>query len=164
MGRENGFAYQVLVLIVIMIIAIAGVCINKVVGKKGVIDRVTTVETEYSKEDVLEKINHKITQKFIEINNQAKQENKNISELYNSDVVISYLKESGIISDVIDDAGNVIPDIFNINLDSLKDENDEVQYSGEFKLQKIEDKYKVVFYNKEGESEEIGELEIQQIK
>lgn len=164
MGRENGFAYQVLVLIVIIIIAIAGVCINKVVGKKGVIDRVTTVETEYSKEDVLEKINHKITQKFIEINNQAKQENKNISELYNSDVVISYLKESGIISDVIDDAGNVIPDIFNINLDSLKDENDEVQYSGEFKLQKIEDKYKVVFYNKEGESEEIGELEIQQIK
>ena len=164
MGRENGFAYQVLVLIVIIIIAIAGVCINKVVGRKGVIDRVTTVETEYSKEDVLEKINHKITQKFIEINNQAKQENKNISELYNSDVVISYLKESGFISDVIDDAGNVIPDIFNINLDSLKDENDEVQYSGEFKLQKIEDKYKVVFYNKEGESEEIGELEIQQIK
>ena len=82
MGRENGFAYQILVLIVIIIIAIAGVCINKVVGKKGVIDRVTTVETEYSKEEVLEKINHKITQKFIEINNQAKENNQSISELF----------------------------------------------------------------------------------
>lgn len=163
MGRENGFAYQVLVLVVIIIIAIAGVCINKVVGKKGVIDRVTTVETEYSKEDVLEKINHKITQKFIEINNQAKQENKSISELYNSDVVISYLKESGIISDVIDDAGNVIPDIFNINLDSLKDENDDTQYSGDFRLEKIEEKYKIIFYDQEGNSEEIGDLQIQQI-
>lgn len=162
MRKENGFAYQILILVVIIIIAIAGVCINKVVGKKGVIDRVTTVETEYSKEEVLEKINHKITQKFIEINNQAKQENKNISELYNSDVVINYLKESGIIEDIIDDAGNNVENKYKINLESLKDDNDEVQYSGDFKLEKIEDKYKVVFYDKDGESEEIGDLEIQQ--
>ena len=106
MGRENGFAYQILVLIVIIIIAIAGVCINKVVGKKGVIDRVTTVEKEYSKEEVLEKINHKITQKFIEINNQAKQENKSISELYNSEVVINFLIESGVIEPENDETGN----------------------------------------------------------
>ena len=164
MGRENGFAYQLLILAVIIIIAIAGVFINKVVGKKGVIDRVTTVETEYSKEEVLEKINHKITQKFIEINNQAKQENKNISELYNSDIVINYLKENGIIEEIIDDAGNKVENKYKINLDNLKEENDDTQYSGDFKLEKIEEKYKVVFYDKEGESEEIGELEIQQIR
>ena len=163
MGRENGFAYQVLVLIVIIIIAIAGVCINKVVGRKGVIDRVTEVETEYSKEDVLEKMNHKITQKFIEINNQAKQENKSISELYNSEVVINYLKESGIIEDIIDDDGNIVENKYKINLDNLKEKENDTQYSGNFKLEKIEEKYKVIFYDEEGKSEEIGELEIQQI-
>ena len=162
MGRESGFAYQVLILSVIIIIAITGVCINKVVGRKGVIDRVTTVETEYSKEDVLEKINHKITQKFIEINNQAKQENKSISELYNSEVVINYLKECGIIDDIIDNDGNVVENKYNINLDNLKEENGYTQYSGDFRLEKIEEKYKVVFYDKEGEAEEIGELQIQQ--
>ena len=163
MGRENGFAYQVLVLIVIIIIAIAGVCINKVVGRKGVIDRVTEVETEYSKEDVLEKMNHKITQKFIEINNQAKQENKSISELYNSEVVINYLKESSIIEDIIDDDGNIVENKYKINLDNLKEKENDTQYSGNFKLEKIEEKYKVIFYDEEGKSEEIGELEIQQI-
>lgn len=162
MGRENGFAYQILVLIVIIIIAIAGVCINKVVGKKGVIDRVTTVEKEYSKEEVLEKINHKITQKFIEINNQAKQENKSISELYNSDVVINYLIESGIIDFLYDDNSNIKENVYKINIDSLKENDEEVQFSGEFKLEKIEEKYKVVFYDKDGNTEEIGDLQIQQ--
>ena len=162
MGRENGFAYQILVLIIIIIIAIAGVCINKVVGKKGVIDRVTTVEKEYSKEEVLEKINHKITQKFIEINNQAKQENKSISELYNSDVVINYLIESGIIDFLYDDNSNIKENVYKINIDSLKENDEEVQFSGEFKLEKIEEKYKVVFYDKDGNTEEIGDLQIQQ--
>ena len=162
MGKENGFAYQVLILIIIIIIAIAGVCINKVVGKNGVLDRVSTVETEYSKEDVLEKINYKITQKFIEINNQAKQENKSISEFYNSDVVIMYLIESGIIEEEFDENGNSLPNIYKINIENLKEENDKTQYSGEFKLEKIEEKYKVVFYDKDGEAQEIGELQIQQ--
>lgn len=162
MGRENGFTYQILVLIVIIIIAIAGVCINKVVGKKGVIDRVTTVETEYSKEEVLEKINHKITQKFIEINNQAKLENKSISELYNSDVVINYLIESGVIEPENDETGNIKENSYKINIDNLKEDDDKTQYSGDFKLEKIEEKYKVVFYDKEGKSEQIGDLQIQQ--
>ena len=162
MGKENGFAYQVLILIIIIIIAIAGVCINKVVGKNGVLDRVSTVETEYSKEDVLEKINYKITQKFIEINNQAKENNQSISELYNSDVVITYLKDSGIIVETYDEDGNIVENVYNINIDNLKEEDDNTQYSGDFKLEKIEEKYKVVFYDKDGVVQEIGELQIQQ--
>ena len=162
MGKENGFAYQVLILIIIIIIAIAGVCINKVVGKNGVLDRVSTVETEYSKEDVLEKINYKITQKFIEINNQAKENNQSISELYNSDVVIAYLKDSGIIEETFDEEGNVLQNVYNINLENLKDNDSETQYSGDFKIEKIEEIYKVVFFDKDGNSQEIGELQIQQ--
>ena len=106
MSKQNGFAYRVLVLIIILVIAIAGVMMNKIVGKNGVLNRVVEVETQYSKEDVLEKINHKVTQKFIEINNEAKANNRNISELYNCDVVIEFLKQNLIIEQVKDENGN----------------------------------------------------------
>ena len=79
MLKEDGLAYQVLVLVIIIIIASAGVLINKVIGKNGMLNKVAEVETEFSKEDVLEKINYKVTQKFIELNNVAKENNQNIS-------------------------------------------------------------------------------------
>ena len=60
MLKEDGLAYQVLVLVIIIIIAAAGVLINKVIGKNGMLNKVAEVETEFSKEDVLEKINYKI--------------------------------------------------------------------------------------------------------
>lgn len=162
MEKENGFAYQILVLIIIIIIAVAGVFINKIIGRNGVLDRVSTVETEYNKEDVLEKINYIITQKFIEINNQAKENNQNISEIYNSDVVIEYLKQSLIIEEVYDDNGNFQENVYNINLDKLKEEEDTTQYFGTFKLEKIDEKYIVVFYDNNNNAQEVGELQIQQ--
>lgn len=162
MGKENGFAYQVLVLIIIIIIAVAGVVINKIVGKNGVLNKVVEVEAEYSKEDVLEKINHKVTQKFIEINNEAKANNKNISEMYNSDVIIEYLKQNLIIEETYDENGNFQEGIYNINVDKLKNENEEIHYDGTFKLEKKEDKYMVMHYDKENKSQELGELQILQ--
>lgn len=64
MKEENGLAYQILVLIIIIVIAMAGVLVNKIIGKNGVIEKATEVETEFTKEDVLEKINHKVTRKI----------------------------------------------------------------------------------------------------
>ena len=63
MEKDNGFAYRILILVIIIVIAIAGVLINKIAGRNGVINRVAEVETEYTKEDVLEKLNYKITQR-----------------------------------------------------------------------------------------------------
>ena len=143
-------------------IAIAGVIINELVGRNGVINKVAEVETEYSKEDLLEKINHKVTAKFIEINNEAKATNKLISEMYNSSVVIDYLKQEGIISETYDDQGNVQDGIFDINVDSLKDENQNVRYTGTFRLERIGDKYMVVYYDENNKAKEVGELQIQQ--
>lgn len=162
MGKENGFAYQVLVLIIILVIAIAGVIINKIVGKDGVLNKVAEVETEYTKEDVLEKINYKVTQKFIEINNEAKASNRNISELYNSEVVIEFLKQNLIIEEIYDDAGNVRPDVYLINVQKLKNEEEAIKTVGTFQLEKIEDKYMVVYYDEENRAKEVGELQIQQ--
>lgn len=163
MKEENGFAYQILVLMIILVIAVAGVLINQVVGRDGVINRVAEVETEYSKEDVLEKINHKVTQKFIELNDIAKQNNQKISDLYNSDVVIEFLKQNLIIEEIYDDAGNFQEGMYHINIGKLKDEEKEVQYAGKFQLEKKEDKYIVIWYDEKGNSEEVGELQIQQM-
>ena len=163
MYKENGFAYQILILIIIIIIAVAGVLINKVIGKNGVLEQVATVETEYNKEDVLEKINYKITQKFIEINNEAKANNRNIAELYNADVVIEFLKQSLIIEETQDEDGNFQDGIYLINVEKLKDENDDSKIEGTFKLEKNQDKYEVVYYDENNNSKIIGELQIQQI-
>lgn len=160
MNQENGFAYQVLVLLIIIVIAIAGVVINKIVGKNGMLNQVAEVETEYSKEDVLEKINHIVTQKFIEINNQAKENNQNISELYNSDVVIEYLKQNLIIEETYDEAGNFQEGIYKINVDKLRGE--ETAENGTFMLEKKEDKYMVIYYDQQNHIQEVGELQIQQ--
>ena len=162
MGKENGFAYQVLVLIIIIVIAIAGVIINKIIGKDGVLNKVAEVETEYSKADVLEKINYVVTQKFIEINNEAKASNRNISELYNSNVVIEFLKQNLMIEETYDENGNFQEGIYHINIGKLKDEEKEIQYVGKFQLEKKDDKYVVVWYNEKNHSEEVGELQIQQ--
>ena len=162
MYKENGFAYQVLALIIIIIIAIAGVLINKVVGRNGVINRVAEVETEFNKEDILEKINYKVTQKFIELNNEAKASGRSISEIYNSDVVIEFLKQSFIIEQTYDEEGNVQEGVFLIDVEKLKEDDDGTNYQGTFKLEKIQEKYMVVYYNENGKSKEVGELKIQQ--
>ena len=162
MGKENGLAYQVLVLVIIFVIAVAGVLINKIVGKNGVLDRVAEVETEYSKEDILEKINYVVTQKFIELNNEAKASNRNISELYNSEVVIEFLKQNLMIEETYDAAGNFQKDVYVINVEKLKGEEESSKTVGEFKLEKIENKYMVVYYEEANRAKEIGELQIQQ--
>lgn len=165
MYKENGLAYQILVLIIIIIIAIAGVLINKIIGRNGVLDQVSTVEEEYNKEEILEKLNHKVTQKFIEINNMAKANNQNIAELYNENVVIEFLKQSLIIEETYDENGNFQDGIYLINVSKLKDENQEQNNNNEgtFKLEKLDKKYIVVYYDKNNNSKKIGELQIQQM-
>ena len=163
MEKENGLAYQVLILIIIIVIAVAGVLINKLIGKNGVLDQVATVENNYNKEEVLDKLNNIVTQKFIEINNQAKENNGNISEMYNSDVVIEYLKQSFIIEETYDESNNLQEGIYSIDLEKLQDENSNINYDGNFELEKRENNYIVVYYDNNGNKEDIGELQIQQM-
>lgn len=163
MLKEDGFAYQVLVLIIIIVIAIGGVLINKVIGKDGMVNKVVEVESEFSKEDVLERLNNKVTQKFIELNNTAKQNKQNISELYNQDVVIEFLKQNSMIVASQDEEGNLLDGIYDIDVSKVKDETEENLNIGTFKLEKRENQFMVVYYDENGESQEIGELQIQQI-
>lgn len=163
MEKETGFAYQVLVLVIILIIAIAGVIINKIIGKDGMVNKVVEVETEFSKEDILEKINYKVTQKFIELNNQANQNHQNILEIYNENVVIEFLKQNEIIHETFDESGNLIDNVFEIDISKLTDEEKSAVNIGKFQLEKIENEYVVVYYDENGETEQIGKLQIQQM-
>ena len=162
MRKESGIAYQILVLLIIIIIAMAGVLINKIIGKNGVMEKVAEVETEFSKEDVLEKINDKVTQKFIELNNLAKENKQSISEIYNPTVVIEFLKQNFIIEEVYDEKGNFQEGIYDIHVEKLREEeNQNTQIAGKFRLEKVGEKYRIRYY--EGEDfQEIGELQIQQ--
>lgn len=163
MLKEGGFAYQMLVLIIILVIAIAGVLINQVIGKDGMVDKVVEVETEFRKEDVLEKLNYKVTQKFIELNNMAKQNNQKISELYNQDVVIEFLKQNEIIVASQDEDGNPMDGVYEIDVSKVSDDAKTISNLGTFKLEKRENQFFVVYYDENGEPQEIGELQIQQM-
>lgn len=162
MLKEEGLAYQVLVLVIIIIIAIAGVLLNKVIGKDGMLNKVAEVETEFSKEDVLEKINSKAMQKFMELNNVAKENNQNISELYNRDVVIEFLKQNLILVETYDENGNFVEGVYDIDVAKLKENEEESPNVGNFKLERIKEQDMVVYYNENNEPEQIGELQIQQ--
>ena len=158
MKNQNGWAYRILIIMIMIIVAVSAVIIYRIVGRNGVINRVSAVENDYLKEDILERMNSVVTQKFIEINNQAKENHQNIAELYNSDVVIEYLKQSFIIEEIRDDAGNVKSNTYKINPEKLQQDDNKI--AGSYELEKRGEKYIVTYKNIIGEVEDIGELQI----
>ena len=81
--------------------------------------------------------------------------------MYNRDVVIEFLKQNLIIIETHDENGDFVEGVYDIDVSKLKEEN-ENQNAGTYKLQRIEEKDMVVYYNENNEPEQIGELQIQQ--
>jgi len=156
MFKEDGLVYQLLILGIIIVIAGAGVLINKVIGKDGMVNSLAQVENNYTKEDVLEKINYKVTQKFIELNNVAHENGQNISEIYNSDVVINFLLENEII------IGTEFEGRYCIDINRLNDEQSEEKDTNNYRLEKRENGYMITYYDENSEMEDLGELQVQQ--
>ena len=96
------------------------------------------------------------------MNNEAKASNRKISEVYNSDVVIEFLKQNLIIEGIKDEQGNWQEGIYLINLEKLQEDGEKLQQVGKFQLEKSEEKYMIVWYDEKGDSENVGELQIQQ--
>ena len=96
------------------------------------------------------------------MNNEAKASNRKISEVYNSDVVIEFLKQNLIIEGIKDEQGNWQEGIYLINLEKLPEDGEKLQQVGKFQLEKSEEKYMIVWYDEKGDSEKVGELQIQQ--
>ena len=49
-----------------------------------------------------------------------------------------------------------------INLEKLQEDGEKLQQVGKFQLEKSEEKYMIVWYDEKGDSENVGELQIQQ--
>jgi len=67
-------------------------------GENGLINKITSVENEYEKTEVLEKLNDLLKEKYMAIYNESKSNPEiKLSESYNSDVAISYFFEKEIL-------------------------------------------------------------------
>ena len=66
------------------------------------------------------------------MNNEAKASNRKISEVYNSDVVIEFLKQNLIIEGIKDEQGNWQEGIYLINLEKLQEDGEKLQQVGKF--------------------------------
>lgn len=88
-----------LITITISLIILAGIAYgayNLIIGRDGIITKVSNVENEFDKSEVLENLIEKVKQKYMAVYNECKESSdKKLEEMYNTDVVIASLVEQG---------------------------------------------------------------------
>lgn len=88
----------VTVLAIIIVGIILGCGYKIIMGRDGFITKASSVEIEYDKGEVLEKLTELIKEKYMASYNEAKNiADKKIEDLYNTDVGISYLVEQNVL-------------------------------------------------------------------
>ena len=97
MKKNKGLTLISLVVTIIILLIMAGVSINMIIGENGVLTQATTVEEEYNKGEVLEELNVMITEKYLDAYSKASgklSENGqlNLSQYYTGDKVIAFLR------------------------------------------------------------------------
>ena len=164
MKKENGASIILLILVIIVLIIIAGVSLN-IVYKN--VNKYTETEVEYNKEEIVEKLNLIVKEKYVLDYKYASENNKNIDEIYSSDTVVQYLLDKNIIEQLKDVNDNLVENQYFINPDALNSDiatnvlNENGSSSNGtkvFKIKKLDDKYMIYFVNKYGDEEELGEL------
>ena len=90
-----------IIIFIISILIIAGIAYGAyyfTIGRDGLVNKISSVENEFDKTEVLEKFKELVKEKYMEVYNSTK-ENPDIKldEAYNADVAISYLFEKGVI-------------------------------------------------------------------
>lgn len=164
MKKENGASIILLILVIIVLIIIAGVSLN-IVYKN--VNKYTETEVEYNKEEIVEKLNLIVKEKYVLDYKYASENNKNIDEIYSSDTVVQYLLDKNIIEQLKDVNDNLVENQYFINPDALNSDiatnvlNENGSNSNGtkvFKIKKLDDKYMIYFVNKYGDEEELGEL------
>lgn len=90
-----------IIIFIISILIIAGIAYGAyyfTIGRDGLVNKISSVENEFDKTEVIEKIKELVKEKYMEVYNSTK-ENSDIKldEAYNEDVAISYLFEKGVI-------------------------------------------------------------------
>jgi len=164
MKKENGASIILLVIVIVVLAIIAGVALH-VVYKN--LNRFTETEVEYNKEEIVEKLNLIVKEKYVLDYKYASENNKNIDEIYSADTVLQYLLDKNIIEQLKDINDNIVENQYFINPDALNSDiaTSVINENGSnsngtkvFKIKKLEEKYMIYFVNKYGDEEELGEL------
>ena len=164
MKKENGASIILLVIVIVVLAIIAGVALH-VVYKN--LNRFTETEVEYNKEEIVEKLNLIVKEKYVLDYKYASENNKNIEEIYSADTVLQYLLDKNIIEQLKDINDNIVENQYFINPDALNSDiaTSVINENGSnsngtkvFKIKKLEEKYMIYFVNKYGDEEELGEL------
>lgn len=90
-----------IIIFIISILIIAGIAYGAyyfTISRDGLVNKISSVENEFDKTEVIEKFKELVKEKYMEVYNSTK-ENSDIKldEAYNADVAISYLFEKGVI-------------------------------------------------------------------
>lgn len=98
MKKETANALIPIIISIIILIGIAYGAYHFIIGREGIITKVSNVENEFEKTEVLENLTEKVKQKYMAVYNESKESSdKKLEEMYNTDIAISYLVEQGAI-------------------------------------------------------------------
>ena len=167
MRKEDGSSIISLIIIVIIILVVLGVAFKVVLGPGGILEEYSQADYEYNKNEIPEKLNYIIKEKYVLDYKYALENSKDINEIYSEEIVFQYLLDSGYIEQLKDIDDNLVQDQYFINYESLNTDvaTNALKENGSagngtkiFKIKKLEDKYIIYYVDKYGEEEEIGEL------
>lgn len=156
-------------IIIIIIVAVAYVGFKVVLGKGGLVEQYDQADYEYNKSEILDRLNGIIKEKYVLDYKYALENSKDINEIYSEDIVFQYLLDSEYIEPLKDIKDNLVEDQYFIKYDSLytDDATNALKENGSlgngtkiFKIKKEDNKYTIIYIDKYGEEEEIGELNL----
>lgn len=164
MKREDGLSVLALAIIIVLLLVIIGA-----VGYKVWVtfNEVKDDATAYNKDEIAEKLNLMIKEKYVLDYKYASENNQNIDDFYNDEYVINYLIENKFIEQLKDIEDHPVQDQYYINAGQLNSDvsTEVINANGSksngtklFKLKKVEEKYIICYVDKFGEEEELGEL------
>ena len=167
MRKGDGLSIAGMFVLIIILIVLAFLAGDKIFGKDGVVDKITEVDNEYNKTEIVDSLNLVIKEKYVLDYKYALENKLNIDEICTTDNFFKYLLENGYIEQLKDINDNLVQDQYYIRAESLKSDlatgvinqnGSESNGTKVYKIKKIEDKYMIYFVDKYGDEEELGEL------
>ena len=119
MRREDGLSIVALIIIIVILVVVAVLAYIKIFGEKGIVTQYSESETEYNKEEVVDKLNLIVKEKYIFDSKYATENNQNIDDIYTAEALIKYLMEQEYIEELKDVNDNVVQDQYYINAQKL---------------------------------------------
>lgn len=167
MRREDGLSIVALIIIIVILVIVAVFAYYKIFGDDGIVSQYSEIDTEYNKDEIVEKLNFLVKEKYVFDTKYATENNLNIDEIYNTENLMKYLVDEGYIEELKDVNDNVVLDQYYINADKLNGDiaTHAINENGSdsngtkiFKIKKIEEKYMIYYVDKYGEETELGEF------